>query len=160
MKAADLPCPSSTVERLLVMSDEPPYDCVYRVVLGFLMLDVPRALDQELSGGRLVATVAGVLLALRVVPAICRKLLPFSAAALEIWRTRRALAKHFDSYQWRKLFWIGTGMLVYARIRDIAEPEVFVLASAFVVSGCAGLLRWTTLRTRGVDPNRMRFERS
>jgi len=52
---------------------------------------------------------AGLFL-LRLVPAILRRLLPFSAETQEVWRERRKLGKRYDSYQLRKLLWIGVGI--------------------------------------------------
>src|SRR5262249_13078902 len=78
----------------------------YRVGSGYLIVPTwSYALGQG-SGWSLIVFFAGVLLALRVVPAVLRKVLPFDAEVRTIWADRRQMAKRVDSYQWRKLFWI------------------------------------------------------
>ncbi len=55
-----------------------------------------------------------ILFSLRLVPAVLRKVLPFSQEVTAVWAERRTMAKRFDSYQWRKLFWFGLGLSAYA----------------------------------------------
>ena len=62
-----------------------------------------------------LALFLALLIGLRVGPAVLRKVLPFSAEAKQIWLDRRQIAKKYDSYQWQKLFWVGLGLLPYAR---------------------------------------------
>ena len=100
-------------------------------------------------GLSLVFWFVGVLFALRVVPAILRKALPFSRQVTVIWAERRRMAKRFDSYQWQKLFWFGIGLAAYA----ISPGEFGGIARALtvfcLVSGALGFLvqRWKTSMT-------------
>ena len=59
---------------------------------------------RALSGGRdgvwtSLAMFIGLLIALRIVPAVLRRALSFSAEAKELWGERRHIAKRHDSYQ-------------------------------------------------------------
>src|SRR5512138_1902201 len=93
------------LEQFLLKLDSGPWSIASRVVLGFCIPPVFRAL----SGGRdqlwiaLVLFVA-LLIGLRVAPALLRAVLPFSAEVKGIWFQRRQIAKLHDSYQWQKLF--------------------------------------------------------
>jgi hypothetical protein len=86
-----------------------------------------------------------VLLALRVVPAIVRRVLPFSEEARADWSRRRLLAKQFDSYQWRKLLWVGLGLAVSAVSTGQAGPVRTVLSLACLLAGGLGAVRWRRL---------------
>ncbi len=110
-------------EQLLIDLDSDGWSSISRVALGLAILPAFRAL----SGGNnrpltFAALFLGVLVALRVVPAVLRRILPFSAEAKAIWAERRNIARQYDSYQWQKLFWIGLGLLPYAFIgRGLGE---------------------------------------
>ncbi len=95
-----------------------------------------RRLFARLSGGSdqiwidLVLFLA-LLIGLRVVPAVLRELLPFSAEAKQIWFDRRQIAKRYDSYQWQKLFWVGLGLLPYAVNGGLRTGEAVLTADLF-----------------------------
>ena len=84
----------------------------------------------------------GLLIALRVVPAVVRHILPFSAEVKQIWVERRMIAKRHNSYQWQKLFWIGLGLLPYAVIGDGLRNGELVVTFTCMIGGIAGLLCW------------------
>src|SRR5260370_908052 len=131
------------LERFLVGLDSGPWSAISRVALGLCIPPVFRAL----SGGRdlvwlSLALFLGLLFLLRVVPAVLRRALPFSAEAKEIWRERRNIAKLHDSYQWQKLFWIGLGLLPYAVIGDGLRNGELVVTFFCLIAGGAGLLFW------------------
>ena len=84
----------------------------------------------------------GVLLALRVVPAVLRKILPLSGAARTILAERRQMSKRFDSYQWRKLFWIGIGLATFALQSGRRFPALLILTFACVLAGAVGVMTW------------------
>ena len=73
-------------------------------------------LGSDGSDWTLVPFLLLVLLLLRVVPAVVRKVVPFSAELREAWSVRRRTAKLYDSYQWRKLMWIGAGLALYVAV--------------------------------------------
>src|SRR5262245_54422524 len=104
-----------SVERFLISLDSWPWSAVSRVAFGFIIPPMLR----PLSGGgdsawTFLALFIGLLVMLRIVPVVLRRALPFSVEAKQIWTERRIIAKRYDSYQWRKLFWIGLGLLSYA----------------------------------------------
>lgn len=132
-----------SIEQFLLRIDSGPWSAVSRVVLGFGIPPVFRLL----SGGRdqiwiSLALFVGLLIALRVGPAVLRAVLPFSAATKGIWFQRRQVAKMHDSYQWQKLFWIGLGLLASAMVGGGLRPGEQVLTAICLVGGAAGLLLW------------------
>jgi hypothetical protein len=84
----------------------------------------------------------GLLIALRVGPALLRHVLPFSDEAKKAWSERRNLAKQHDSYQWQKLFWIGLGLLPYAVLGDGPKNGELVVTFICLLGGGAGLFFW------------------
>jgi hypothetical protein len=83
-----------------------------------------------------------ILVALRVVPAVLRKLLPFGGSVQAIWTERRQLAKRFDSYQWQKLFWIGLGLALYTLQSGRRFGALLTLMFICLLTGALGLLFW------------------
>ncbi|MHC2336521.1 hypothetical protein [Bradyrhizobium sp. USDA 4454] len=138
-------------ERFLINLDTWPAGAFLRIGLGLCILPVFRLL----SGGDDRIAVAltmflALLLALRLVPAVCRRILPFSRKAKDLWFKRRNLGKRYDSCQWQKLFWIGLGMLPYAMIsRGLGRGEIVLLAIC-MIGGGAGLLLWRKTDQPGV----------
>ena len=130
-------------EQLLIDLDSEGWSSISRVALGLAILPAFRAL----SGGSnrplaFAAVFLGVLVALRLVPAVLRRILPFSAEAKAIWAERRNVARQYDSYQWQKLFWIGLGLLPYAFIgRGLDEAEL-IATLICLLGGGTGLFLW------------------
>jgi len=136
-----------SLERFLVSLDSGPWSAVSRVALG---LGIPLVF-RALSGGRdrvwtSLALFIGLLVVLRVVPAMLRRALPFSVEAKKVWAERRNIAKQHDSYQWQKLFWIGLGLLSYAVIGDGLRNGELVVTSICLIGGSAGLLVWCRVK--------------
>jgi hypothetical protein len=130
-------------EQVLVDLDSGAWSRLSRLALGLGIVPAFRAL----SGGNDVAwTFAalflGLLVALRVVPAVLRHTLPFSAEAKAFWAERRNIAKQHDSYQWQKLFWIGLGLLPYAFVGTGLDVGEFIVMLICLIGGGAGLLLW------------------
>src|SRR5882672_11588146 len=143
----------SSLERFLVRLDSGIWSAISRVALGLAMLPAFRAL----SGGRdqiwiTLALFFGLLIALRVAPAMLRRALPFSDEAKKIWAERRNIAKQHDSFQWQKLFWIGLGLLPYAIIGDGLRNGELVVTFICLIGGGVGLWFWRQVdATRQVD---------
>src|SRR5436190_15309176 len=99
------------VEMILRRSQSSPWQAAYLSVIGFLLVPLVRwSRYDDGSVSRLVVSLLATLVALRVVPAVFRKVVPFSADLQAEWFHRRRIAKRYDSYQWRKLLWIGVGL--------------------------------------------------
>jgi hypothetical protein len=133
----------SSLERFLVRLDSGIWGAIARVVLGLAMLPAFRVL----SGGsdRIWISPAlffGLLMGLRVAPALLRHALPFSNEAKAIWAERRNIAKQHDSYQWQKLFWIGLGLLPYVVFDHAFRNGELVVTLICLIGGGAGLLLW------------------
>jgi hypothetical protein len=151
----------SPFERLLVGVDTPPWDAVYRVAVGYATLPaMSRLWGEDRSGWALVPFVLGVLAMLRVIPAMVRKLGPFSDTVRGIWQERRQTGKRYDSYQWRKLFWIGVGLAVYTvQSGRFLAPRI-VVSAVCVVSGAVGLTIWRATASRIESAGHLRNERA
>ena len=132
-----------TIEQFLLNLDSGPWSAVSRVMLGLCIAPAFRAL----SGGNdelwiAFALFAGLLAALRVLPAVMRKVLPFSTETKDVWLQRRQIAKLHDSYQWQKLFWIGLGLLAYGIADGGLKAGEQVVMVVCLLGGAAGLLFW------------------
>jgi hypothetical protein len=140
------------LERLLIALDTWPWSAISRVVLGFGIPPVFRALSGNGdSVWTFLALFVGLLIALRVVPLVLRRLLPFSVEAKKIWADRRFMAKRHDSYQWQKLFWIGLGLLSYAPIgAGLREGEIVIMLIC-LIGGGAGLFLWQRINALSVN---------
>jgi hypothetical protein len=128
-------------ERLLIGADTGLWGAVVRIALGLAMAPLFHALGEGLDTiWSFLVFFIGVLVGLRVVPALLRRALPFSAEAKAIWAERRAIAKQYDSYQWRKLFWLGLGLLPHALIAH-GKGELVVTIFC-LIGGSMGLIVW------------------
>lgn len=131
------------LERFLINLERWPWSAISRVVLGLV---IPPVFGGLSGGGDRVSTYlalfVGLLLALRVVPVVLRRVLPFSVEVKQMWAERRDIAKRYDSYQWQKLFWIGLGLLPYAIIGDRLRNGELVVTLICLIGGSAGLLFW------------------
>jgi hypothetical protein len=132
-----------TTDRVLLAIDDGVLGALGRVVIGFATLPAMLLL---LGGGAsdwmLIPFLLLVLLLLRGVPAVIRKLVPFSDRVKEVWTARRRLAKLCDSYQWRKLLWIGVGLALYITAFGQLSPARIAVSSACILAGVAGTARW------------------
>src|SRR5262245_6869708 len=131
------------LEQFLVRLDRGPWSAVSRVVLGFLIPPVFRAL----SGGHdqvwiPLALFVALLVGLRVIPALLRFALPFSGETKSVWFQRRQIAKLHDSYQWQKLFWIGLGLVAYAIVGSGLKGVEQLVTAICLIGGAAGLVLW------------------
>lgn len=134
-----------SVERLLVGLDTRPWDILYRAAIGFgaLLLVSRRSIaDRAGSEWVLVPVLAAIFLALRVIPAIARKLLPFSKSAQEVWVQRRTIAKRYDSYQWQKLLGFGLGLALYTGLSAQFSTARVALSTLCLICGAIGTIRW------------------
>jgi hypothetical protein len=132
-----------TFENLLLLAERSPWDKTWRALAGFLLVPVLRGIHGEYpSARRLITSFFWVLVALRILPMMIRRLLPFSAEAKSVWLERRLTAKRYDSYQWQKLFWIGLGLAAYGVLFRKWKGVVGFLAGFCLIGGGAGLRVW------------------
>jgi hypothetical protein len=133
----------TTSERVLVSLDAFPLGALMRVVIGYATLVTWQFVRDGIAAEWQVALwFVAVLLAIRLVPAMLRKILPLPSGAVAVWVYRRRLAKLADSYQWRKLFWLGVGMTAYVASAESPSRWEIGLAVAAVVSGAFAEWVW------------------
>ena len=137
------------IPRLLIAIEEPPWQAIYRVAIGFAVFPVlSRLWGDDISGWMAALSFGGILLALRVVPTILRKVLPIPDSVRTQWAARRQIAKEYDSYQWQKLLWFGLGLAGYAALPGQRRMDRMILASICVGAGTFGLAMWRARRPR------------
>jgi hypothetical protein len=130
-------------ERFIALLDAYPWSALYRIGLGYVIsLLYYRMLSKDDSGWFLVLWFLSLLIALRLLPAVFRKVLPLSREVKAIWEKRRQAAKRYDSYQWRKLIWFGIGMACYVGISGIWNVFIGTLAAFCIISGGLGFIFW------------------
>jgi hypothetical protein len=136
-------------EKLLVALENAPWNGLYRFVIGLLIVPVmTRLFGGPGSFAALVIFLVGVLITLRLLSALFRKALPFSVTAKSIFAERRHLGKRYDSYQWRKLLWIGVGMIAYGVVSGRYAQAQLAVASFCLICGILGWVRWRNVITR------------
>ena len=147
--AGSASAPVGTIAKVLLNIDDGAFGALYRVAIGFATLPAMSILlRNDGSDWTVVPFLLSILLLLRIVPAVIRKLMPFSDAMREVWAVRRRTAKRYDSYQWRKLMWIGVGLVLYTAASGRFSPSQIVVCSTCLLAGMAGMMRW-----RSVAPN-------
>ncbi|MBX9651354.1 MAG: hypothetical protein K2X57_30315 [Xanthobacteraceae bacterium] len=140
-------------ERYLVGLDTGASGAVCRVALGLCIPPVFRALSGPAHRSWVdLALFLALLIGVRLIPAVLRKLLPFSAEAKNIWSDRRQIAKLHDSYQWQKLFWVGVGLLLYAAVGGRLRTSETALTVICLIGGGAGLLIWRRINAAPPAP--------
>jgi hypothetical protein len=135
--------PGGGIESILLRLQEPVIDAMVRVLVGAITVPVALALQgSDASLWSVVAVFLALLVSLRLIPAVARKVLPFSRAAVAAWQRERHLAKLHDSYQWRKLLWFGLGIAAYTTMFGELRRADVILASACLLAGISGQLVW------------------
>jgi hypothetical protein len=130
-------------DKLLLSLDEGAFGALYRVLIGFATIPAVRLLlGSDGSDWAVVLFLLLVLLLLRVGLAVVRKVVPFSAELREAWSVRRRNAKLYDSYQWRKLMWIGAGLALYIAVSGQYRPVEIALSMFCLIAGAAATVRW------------------
>jgi hypothetical protein len=121
---------------------EAPFQPLYQATIGFLVVPAFARSSGGVVDWRLVPFFLAVLAAVRIVPAVLRHVLPWTPDLKAHWFRQRAVAKRYDSYQWRKLFWFGLGIAAYLALFDRGGRVAPALALICLVSGAFGLLVW------------------
>jgi hypothetical protein len=145
LKSVSVPA-AGTGDELLLSLDVGAFGALYRLLTGFATIPAMRILlGSDRSDWTLVPFLLAVLLLLRVVPAVSRKVVPFAPELKEAWSVRRRTSKLYDSYQWRKLMWIGAGLALYV-VASGQYRTVYVALSVFCfVAGAIATVRWRAI---------------
>ena len=141
-----------TIERFLTGLDGGVSSAIVRIPAAFLLLPLVRLLPGWGESPWLSLLIfVGLLAGLRVLCALLRRLLPFSADAQQVWAERRDIARWHDSYAWQKLFWLGLGILPHAVLGAGLQPGEYVVVLVCLVGGGAGLLAWLRMSGKPVS---------
>jgi hypothetical protein len=134
---------TATMDTFLLNLDEGVFGALYRGLIGFAITPAMRLLlPSGSSDWALAPFLLLVLLLLRFGLAVVRKVAPFSGKLQEAWSVRRRTAKLYDSYQWRKLMWVGAGLACYVAVSGRYEPVPIALSLFCLVAGASATLRW------------------
>ena len=145
-----------TIDNLLLNLDVGPFGALYRGLIGFATIPAMRLLlGSDGSDWTLVLFLVFLLLLLRVGLAIVRKVVPFSAELQEAWSVRRRIAKVYDSYEWRKLIWIGAGLACYAAVSARYWPVQIALSLFCLIAGASATVRWRVVSADSKFPKPM-----
>ncbi len=129
-------------EKLLLNLDVGPFGAALRVALGAILVPVVHALLPGRVGAvRAALSLAVLLFAVKVLAAVGRRLVPSTPAVQARWDWRRRLARQHDSFQWRKLLWVGIGILASASLAPRAGWE-WALGTSCVAAGLLGEVAW------------------
>jgi hypothetical protein len=131
------------IEHASLAAQRPLWAGAIQLTVGYLsVLAWSRLIAAQGPGWTLFVFFLFVLLALRLVPAVLRRLMPFSRSVQAKWAERRVLAKRFDSYQWQKLFWMGLGTALYVLQSGERLGALLTLMFICLSSGAVGLAIW------------------
>jgi hypothetical protein len=146
----------SKIDKFFLSLDEGPSGALYRLLIGFAILPAMHHLRSS-SGSDwcLVPSLLSALLLLRVGLAVVRKVAPFSAELQEAWSVRRRTAKRYDSYQWRKLTWVGGGLACYIVGFGFYRPVPIALSLFCLAIGASAMVRWHIVSASSEFPKPM-----
>lgn len=134
------------MDKLLLQIERQPFAALYRVAIGFLLLPTYQTLVGNLDSTiNFLLFFICVLLVMRFVPLVLRKLLPCSREIQVLWFSRRNLGKEYDSFQWRKLLWIGLGMAAYMLVYGDRRATHWIVAAVCVIGGAVAHWIWRRL---------------
>jgi hypothetical protein len=115
----------------------------HRIVTGFLAIPlITRFSGPHPSFLTLGAGVIGILAMVRAVALVGRQAIPFSKPVRAIWFDRRQVAKSYDSYQWRKLLWVGFGLFAHIVWSGEFVAGEMSASSFFFLAGLLGTIKW------------------
>ena len=130
-------------ERVLVGLDDGAAGALLRVSLGYLTgLTWQQLSGLQGAGWSVVPFFLAVLASIRLLPAVIRKVGRFSEPVHDVWNERRQLAKRYDSYQWRKLLWIGLGLMLHVALSARRPGALLALTFLCLIAGALGLATW------------------
>lgn len=136
-------------EKILLLMTGPFSEGVVRFAVGLIIVPLlTLVLHRDASYLAVLSSLLIVLCLLRVIPAIARRLIPFSPEVQKLWSERRQTAKRHDSYQWQKMFWLGAGLLMYSATSSSITSAPGIIAGSLLLVGSIGFVRWSRLSSR------------
>lgn len=136
-------------EKILLGVDTGVPGAVWRMVIGATILAAQQWVFGVQSGPKYtIPLFLCALISVRFATLVARRVVRVSPEVTKIWTIRRQYAKLYDSYQWRKLFWIGLGMACYFAISGRHPIEWVILCSSCLGAGLVGIWRWELVRPK------------
>jgi hypothetical protein len=126
------------LEKGLINFDVRVSGAVLRIALGFILVPALQLLGIEPGPWTVIVSLLAMLFAVKVVAAVGRRVVPASDVVRSHWEWRRNLARYHDSYQWRKLLWIGI-MMCAALGSPGTKIQWLIGAVCFLAGGVAAL---------------------
>jgi hypothetical protein len=140
------------VDRLLLGFDVGVAGALWRAALGALLVPALRAVHPAAGIAFALAVLVAVLFAVKAVAAVARRALPASPQVRAHQEWRRNLARVHDSYQWRKLLWVGLGMFAASTLHGPRARWERPLAAACLGAGLTAELLWRRKRLANAPP--------
>jgi hypothetical protein len=133
----------SSTEKFLLGLDAPPFDALWRIAAGIAVFPFTDLIFKEKDS--IASSLEGLLIVLfltRLFPLLIRKLVPFPASIQKAWFKRRNIGKNYDSFQWKKLLWIGLGMSLYLAFSGFWGIGRVLPTAVCLIAGAIGIFRW------------------
>lgn len=141
------PAADKMIERVLLNIDRGLLGASYRIAVGFAIIPAASMLlGRHALDWAIIPFLLATLLLLRGIPAIIRKLVSFPPSAREAWAASRRTAKKYDSYQWRKLTWIGTGLFLYMAVSGQLSTITVTIGLLCILAGAIGMVTWWAIK--------------
>jgi len=140
------------IERVLLNLDVGLSGAILRVALGAALVFALHPLVPGVGLAASAVSLAVMLFGLKAFAAVARKVLPATPAVRARWEWRRNLARNYDSYQWRKLVWLGVGILAAAGASRQQGAWEISLGTACILSGAIAEVAWRRKGLTTVPP--------
>jgi hypothetical protein len=142
-----------TLDRVLINLDVGVPGAVLRIALGFLLVPALQVLRPEPGPWTVVVSLLAMLFAVKIVAAVGRRVLPATDVVRSHWEWRRTLARYHDSYQWRKLLWIGIGLMMGAALGSAEGSVGWLLGAVCFFAGGVAEVFWRRQRLGLAPPH-------
>jgi hypothetical protein len=129
-------------DKLLLNLDVGPVGALARVALGAAFAITLGVFGPGVRPGGAAAALAAVLFGLKAATAVARRLFPAPPLVRAHMEWRRNLARFHDSYQWRKLLWLGLGIVAAAAALGRTAGWEIPIGAACVLSGALAEVVW------------------
>jgi uncharacterized membrane protein YfcA len=130
------------LERVLINFDVGVSGAVLRIALGFLLVPALQVVAHEPGPWTVAISLLVMLFAVKVMAVVGRRVVPATDVVRAHWEWRRNLARYNDSYQWRKLLWIGIGLMMGAVLGIPGTRSQWLLGAVCVLTGSAADVLW------------------
>jgi hypothetical protein len=130
------------LEQIYIGLDVGVPGALLRIVLGTLFVLAIGVVCPGTGIWTMGACLLGTLFAIKLFAGVARRAVSASTFVRSHWDWRRNLARYYDSYQWRKLLWFGTGIILGGALRWQASSSPWILGVACVAAGGTAEMLW------------------